>query len=201
MKNILIPLIFAVMLLFLGDCSENRESTFFQKETASLEKASDMQTSGDSQDQGAAESVQSQPQTVMEEETQSEQETAEGEEETMRKMRVQVGNQIFEAALEDNAAADAFVEMMKAGSVVIRMTDYSGFEKVGSLGTSLPSSDTQMTTQSGDIVLYNDSQIVMFYGSNSWSYTRIGKIEDLAGWEEALGAGEVTVTFSTDIND
>lgn len=76
------------------------------------------------------------------------------------------------------------------------MSDYSGFEKVGSLGTSLPASNSQTTTQAGDFVLYNGNQIVVFYGSNSWSYTRLGYIDNLTGWEEALGNGDVMVTFS-----
>lgn len=67
---------------------------------------------------------------------------------------------------------------------------------VGSLGTSLPADDSRTTTRAGDIVLYNGNQIVVFYGSNSWSCTRIGKIDDLSGWEDALGSGDVTVTFS-----
>lgn len=122
--------------------------------------------------------------------------TAEREENTMRKMNVQVGNNTFTATLESNAAVDALVAMMQEEPVTIRMSDYSGFEKVGSLGTSLPASNSQTTTHAGDIVLYQGNQIVIFYGSNSWSYTRIGKIDDLTGWEEALGSGDVTVTFS-----
>ncbi len=112
------------------------------------------------------------------------------------KLQVQIGEHTFTATPEDNVAVDAFVGMMEEAPVVIRMSDYSGFEKVGSLGTSLTSDNSQMTTQAGDIVLYNSSQIVIFYGSNSWSYTRIGKIDDLTGWEDALGSGDVTVTFS-----
>lgn len=111
-------------------------------------------------------------------------------------MNVQVGSSTFTATLEENAAVDALIEMMQSSPVVIQMSDYSGFEKVGSLGTSLPASDSQTTTQAGDIVLYNGNQIVIFYGSNSWSYTRLGKIDDLSGWEEALGSGDVQVTFS-----
>lgn len=118
------------------------------------------------------------------------------EEDTVMKMNVQAGDSVFTATLEENNAADAFVKLMKEAPVVIQMRDYSGFEKVGSLGTSLPASNSQTTTHAGDIVLYNGSQIVIFYGSNSWSYTRLGKIDDLAGWEEALGSGDVTVTFS-----
>ena len=111
-------------------------------------------------------------------------------------MNVQVGGNTFTAALEKNAAADALVQMMENGPVTIQMRDYSGFEKVGSLGQSLPTSNRQTTTHAGDIVLYQGNQIVMFYGSNSWSYTRLGHIDDLTGWEEALGSGDVTVTFS-----
>lgn len=119
------------------------------------------------------------------------------EKDTEMKVNVQIGTEIFTATLEDNEAADVFAEMMREEPVVIQMSDYSGFEKVGSLGTSLPASDSQITTQAGDIVLYNSSQIVIFYGSNSWSYTRLGRIDDLTGWEEVLGSGDVTVTFST----
>lgn len=118
------------------------------------------------------------------------------EENTVEKMNLQIGNNSFTATLESNAAVDTLVDMMREAPVVIQMSDYSGFEKVGSLGTSLPTSNKQTTTQSGDIVLYNGNQIVIFYGSNSWSYTRLGRIDDLSGWKEALGSGDVTVTFS-----
>lgn len=120
----------------------------------------------------------------------------ETEEAMAEKMTLQIGDSTFTAALESNAAVDALVEMMNDAPVTIQMSDYSGFEKVGSLGTSLPSDDSRTTTHAGDIVLYNGNQIVIFYGSNSWSYTRIGKVDDLAGWEDALGSGYVTVTFA-----
>ncbi len=118
------------------------------------------------------------------------------EENMVDKMKLQIGNSSFTATLESNTAVDAFVDMMREAPVVIQMSDYAGFEKVGSLGTSLPTSNKQTTTQSGDIVLYNGNQIVIFYGSNSWSYTRLGKIDDISGWEDALGSGDVIVTFS-----
>ena len=118
------------------------------------------------------------------------------EENKVANMNVQVGDVVFSATLEENEAVSALVEMMRESPVVIQMSDYSGFEKVGSLGTSLPASNSQTTTQAGDIVLYNGNQIVIFYGSNSWSYTRLGHIDDLTGWEDALGSGDVTVIFS-----
>ncbi|MCC8101976.1 MAG: hypothetical protein LIP11_06845 [Clostridiales bacterium] len=113
-------------------------------------------------------------------------------------MKVQIGDSVFTATLEENEAVNALVEMMEEAPVVIEMSVYSGFEKVGSLGTSLPTDNSQTTIQMGDIVLYNSNQIVIFYGSNSWSYTRLGHIDDLTGWKEALGSGDVTVTFSLD---
>ena len=118
------------------------------------------------------------------------------EENTVTNMNVQVGDVVFSATLEENETVSALVEMMRESPVVIQMSDYSGFEKVGSLRTSLPASNSQTTTQTGDIVLYNGNQIVIFYGSNSWSYTRLGHIDDLTGWEDALGSGDVTVIFS-----
>ena len=118
------------------------------------------------------------------------------EEETEMKMNVEVGGESFSATLENNSAAAALAEMLRSEPLTIEMSDYAGFEKVGSLGTRLPASNAQTTTSSGDIVLYNGSQIVIFYGSNSWSYTRLGRIDDLDGWADALGSGDVTVTFS-----
>ena len=119
-----------------------------------------------------------------------------GAENAVMNMKVQVGDTIFSATLEENVAVSALVDMMRESPVVLQMSDYSGFEKVGPLGTSLPADNSQTTTHAGDIVLYNGNQIVIFYGSNSWSYTRLGHIDDLTGWEEALGNGDVTVIFS-----
>ena len=110
-------------------------------------------------------------------------------------MNVNVNGSDFTATLEQNTAVDSLVEMLRDGPLTLELSDYAGFEKVGPLGTSLPTSNQQTTTQAGDIVLYQGNQIVMFYGSNSWSYTRLGHIDDLTGWEEALGSGDVTVTF------
>lgn len=112
------------------------------------------------------------------------------------KMNVQVGAYAFTATLEDNDAVRELLEMMQAGPVTINMSDYSGFEKVGPLDRSLTTSNSQTTTTAGDIVLYNGNNIVMFYGSNSWSYTRIGKIDDLTDWAAALGSGDITATFT-----
>ena len=111
-------------------------------------------------------------------------------------MKIQIGDASFTATLEDNSAVRELVEMMKDEPITIDMNDYSGFEKVGPLGRSLTADNHQTTTSAGDIVLYNGNQIVMFFGSNTWSYTRIGRIDDLSGWKEALGSGNITAVFS-----
>ena len=117
-------------------------------------------------------------------------------EETAMQMNVQIGDSVFTATLENNAATEAFVETMQSAPLVVQMRDYGGFEKVGALGMEFPADDRRITTQAGDIVLYGDDQIVVFYGSNTWSYTILGRIDDLDGWEDALGDGDATVTFS-----
>lgn len=112
------------------------------------------------------------------------------------KINVIVNGITFTASLEQNEAVDALLDMMNEGPVTIDMQDYAGFEKVGDLPTSLPTQDQRIITQPGDIVLYQGNQIVMFYGTNSWSYTRLGHIDNLSGWQEALGNENVTTVLS-----
>ena len=98
----------------------------------------------------------------------------------------------------ENSSADAFLDLLKAGDVTVDMHDYGSFEKVGSLGTSLPRNDEQITTEPGDVILYQGDQITIYYDVNSWSFTRLGKVQDLSQAElkEILGDGNVTITFS-----
>lgn len=102
----------------------------------------------------------------------------------------------FPATFADNQGAEALADLLTDGPLTLSLKDYGGFEKVGSLGQSLPTSNAHITTQSGDIVLYQGNQIVLFYGSNAWSYTPLGQVTKLTGWQEALGHGDVTVTIS-----
>ena len=112
------------------------------------------------------------------------------------KITIEAGGSVFTATLENNGAADALAQRLSEGPLTVELRDYGGFEKVGSLGFSLPASNRQITTQAGDIVLYLGDQIVMFYGSNSWNYTKLASVDDLTGWAEALGSGDLAVTFS-----
>lgn len=210
-----IPLTLAVLMslsVLLTGCgsSEQAESTSESSSAAQMEDTSSSEAESSSEPE-ASEPEASEPETpesniVPEEPEESDSSTVPEsgdvengqveEENSEMQMNVQVGGSTFTATLEENAASDALVDMMEQGPVTIQMSDYSGFEKVGPLGTSLPASSQQTTTQAGDIVLYQGNQIVMFYGSNSWSYTRLGHINDLTGWKEALGNGDVTVTLS-----
>ena len=111
-------------------------------------------------------------------------------------MQIQIGEYRFTAVMEENQAVSELLGVLKEGPLTLELSDYAGFEKVGSLGRRFTADDRQTTTRPGDIVLYNGSNIVMFYGSNSWSYTRLVRIEDLTDWEAALGSGGVTVILS-----
>lgn len=113
-----------------------------------------------------------------------------------QKMNVRIGEYTFTATLEGNQAVKELLEMIKEKPLVLELEDYSGFEKVGPLGKRLTRSDKQTSTHEGDIVLYSGNQILIFYGSNSWSYTRLGKIDDVTNWKKALGKGSVKVTLS-----
>ena len=121
---------------------------------------------------------------------------SEGSEEAALQMRI---NGIPVAVQwEDNESVEALIELVREAPLTIQMSMYGGFEQVGAIGSSLPRNDVQTTTHAGDIVLYSGNQFVVFYGSNSWAYTRLGHITDKTAAElaELLGNGNVTVTIS-----
>ena len=133
--------------------------------------------------------------------------TAQGQEETPEddpkmpdKIKISISGETLLIALVNNDATKALVSALRQAPITYTASDYGGFEKVGSLGRSLPTSNSQITTQAGDVILYNGNQIVLFYGSNTWSYTRIGKMEyesmdKLKSFLKA-GAGNISVTLS-----
>lgn len=112
------------------------------------------------------------------------------------KIILEIYQYTFDLVLEDNLATSELVEMIKEEPLSLKLSDYGGFEKVGPLGKNLSQEDKRITTKAGDIVLYQGNQIVMFYGSNTWSYTPLAHVNDLTNWEEALGKGDITATFS-----
>ncbi len=114
------------------------------------------------------------------------------------KIRLTVGNNTMSATLVDNSATHALVSLLAAGPITISMDDYGGFEKVGALPRSLPTSNSRITTVPGDIMLYQGHDMVIFYGTNSWSYTRLGKIDGAteSNLRQFLGSGSITLTIS-----
>ena len=112
-------------------------------------------------------------------------------------MQMMIGETPVTVAWEDNASVEA-LKMLAGEGLTVEMSMYGGFEQVGSIGQSLPRDDQQTTTASGDIVLYSGNQLVVFYGSNSWAYTRLGHITDQTPeqMKALLGNGDVTITLS-----
>ena len=114
------------------------------------------------------------------------------------------GSHKLNATLVDNSSATAFYELLKKGPLTVDMHDYGSFEKVGLLGTTLPRNDTQITTTAGDIILYQGNQITIYYDTNSWNFTRLGKVVSTsstttitqAELKKILGKGDVTAVFS-----
>lgn len=109
-----------------------------------------------------------------------------------------IGDTTLTATLADNSSADALRELLADGPLTIEMSDYGNMEKVGSLGTDLPRNDDQITTQAGDLILYQGNAFVIYYAPNSWNFTRLGKLNDVTAdkLKEILGSGGVTVTLS-----
>ena len=114
-----------------------------------------------------------------------------------KEMVFKINDEILSVAWENNESVKELMEIVSSEPLTIQMSMYGGFEQVGALGKSLPRDDVQMTTDAGDIVLYSGNQMVIFYGSNSWAYTRLGKVRDKTASElaELLGNGDVEITI------
>lgn len=117
---------------------------------------------------------------------------------SQNKIIITIDGRSMSATLADNAAAKALVEKLARTDITITMTNYGGFEKVGTLPWSLPASDRQITTKPGDIMLYNGNNMVIFYGQNSWAYTPLGVLETTDSKEisDFVGSGSKQVTLS-----
>ena len=121
--------------------------------------------------------------------------------ETMtQKMYITIDGRTQAVTLADNSATRELVAKLQEAPVTVTLSSSGGFEIWGALGFSLPTSNEQINTQPGDVMLYNGSNICIFYGTNSWSYTRLGRIDGLSASELSafLKAGEsnISVTLS-----
>lgn len=114
------------------------------------------------------------------------------------KVTLSVNGRTATATLADNAACRELTALLEKGPINISMSDYGGFEKVGALPQSFTTSNSQISTVAGDIMLYQGNQMVIFYGTNSWSYTRLGKIDNATAESvrQFLGNGNITMTIS-----
>lgn len=113
-------------------------------------------------------------------------------------VKVKINDEVFDVKLENNSATQEFIKELKKGNITVNASEYGGFEKVGDLGFSLPTSDENIGTSPGDIVLYRGDKISLFYGSHSWSYTKFGKLDNVDSnkLKEVLGSGDVTLEFT-----
>lgn len=118
------------------------------------------------------------------------------------KITLSVGDESMTASLVDNDATRELLALLEDGPITIQMSDYGGFEKVGELPQSFTTSDTRITTVAGDIMLYQGHNMVIFYGSNTWSYTRLGKIDGATSetLRQFLGDGVISLTISLDLS-
>lgn len=118
-------------------------------------------------------------------------------EEIEMKLQVLVNGHTLTATLEENASGRAFYELAKE-ELTLSLSEYGGFEKVGPIGKTLLSNDKRITAKPGDLILYNGNQLSLFYGSNTWSYSKLGSIDhvDTIDLASILGDGDVTVIFT-----
>jgi hypothetical protein len=172
--------ILCMLLAFLGLSACGTGET---PVTADMEPVQTVMEEQETTESPKPEEIQPEP-----EETQTEQE------EPM--LKITVGEYELLATFADNSSAEEFRELLSKGPVTVEMEDYGGFEKVGPLGTTLTRNDAQITTEPGDVILYQGNQITIYYGTNTWSFTRLAKIDDPADLQEKLGEGTVQVTFS-----
>ncbi len=166
----LFTLVFLSVLIVLVGCSSNNSST---NNVPTIPSTTDIETPSQAEEPSTPEL------------------------DEVKYMYVTVNNQILEIKLENNSSAEAMLEKLKDADVIIAMHDYGSFEKVGSLGFSLPRNDTSITTIPGDVILYQGNQITIYYDENTWTFTKLGHIDiTQSELKTILGNGDVEVIFS-----
>ena len=194
-KTIYAALMLALLLFAMAACGSSEE-----KENSGIKPESNINLTalpdpeGEDTKGSETEAGELQTEIVPTESTQEhpEQEAAE------MKMKLQIGDTAFTATLAKNSSVDAHKELMTDGPLTLNMSDYAGMEKGADLGVTLPQNNEHMNTRPGDLILYQGRTFVIYYDTNSWSLTPIGKIDnvDVESLRAALGDGDVTVTLS-----
>ena len=180
------------MLLFILDGCAAKENESVSQIPQSLTESSGAEPQSMQEEQSLQEEPSASadhPQEIKPTELKKAEETA---------MQMKINDVPVSVQWENNDSVAALIELVREAPLTIQMSLYGGFEQVGPIGMSLPRNDVQTTTTAGDVVLYSGNQIVVFYGSNSWAYTKLGKITDKSASEMAdlLGNEDVTITIT-----
>ena len=205
MKKLTAVLLIAVCCIILSACNsgENETKITSQVTTSAVTTAKETiqpattaaeQTTGTETTKAIEETT-----DLQEEVTQAQNdEPSEHADEKTFELQMTIGNTPVSVDWEDNEAVEALKDLCRNQPLTIQMSMYGGFEQVGSIGTALPQNDMRTTTSAGDIVLYSGDQMVVFYGSNSWAYTRLGHITDKSAEDMAdlLSNGDTVITIS-----
>lgn len=208
-KGLAAYVLITAMTVFLLGCGNSKNGAASGTEAAAEEMSSSALTGDQQQDvdesvnvtneESSSEALSSEEQkTESEEITGSDSEVQTAEEEAVKTLQMKIADTVVEVAWEDNESVEALRKLCEEEPLTIEMSMYGGFEQVGSIGSNLPRNDVETTTSAGDIVLYSGNKIVVFYGSNSWAYTRLGHItdQDETGMTQLLSNGDVAITFS-----
>ena len=109
-----------------------------------------------------------------------------------------IGQDVLTIKPENNSSTGAFIDLLRKSDLTVEMHDYGNFEKVGSIGSSLPRNDKSITTKPGDVILYQGNQITIYYDVNSWNFTKLGEVQGIEPSElkTILGDSNVSVRFS-----
>ena len=208
-KGLAAYVLITAMTVFLLGCGNSKNGAASGTEAAAEEISSSALT-GDQQqvvdesvnvtnEESSSEALSSEEQkTESEEITGSDSEVQTAEEEAVKTLQMKIADTVVEVAWDDNESVEALRKLCEEEPLTIEMSMYGGFEQVGSIGSNLPRNDVETTTSAGDIVLYSGNKMVVFYGSNSWAYTRLGHItdQDETGMTQLLSNGDVAITFS-----
>ena len=205
MKKLTAVLLIAVCCIILSACNsgENETKITSQVTTSAVTTAKETiqpATTAAEQTTGTATTKAIEETTDLQEEVtqaQNDEPSGHADEKTFE-LQMTIGNTPVSVDWEDNEAVEALKDLCRNQPLTIQMSMYGGFEQVGSIGTALPQNDVQTTTTAGDIVLYSGDQMVVFYGFNSWAYTRLGHITDKSAEDMAdlLSNGDTVITIS-----
>ena len=124
------------------------------------------------------------------------QETEEAVKDKKAKLKIEVNGYTLTAELADSSAAQELSDLIREEPLTLKLKEYGSFEKVGALPQSLSADDMRVTAEPGDIMLYQGDQITIFYGTNTWSYTPLGRIENAEELKNVFGEGDVTIVLS-----